>query len=114
MYPLNIHGIDSPSRPPEVSSDQFNAAIAHEVEKGSDTVYKFWQGSRETVGDIMEYQFRIMFPLPVHLPRQAMKTIFLLVAEEDAEWLGEGWWSSPVEVSTFRWPRPFRWPLQDD
>ena len=115
-YPLNIHGMDAPNRPPEVSLDQFNAMIAHEVERSSNTVYKFWQGTREIVGDIMEYQFRVMFPLPVHLPRQAMKTIFLLLAEDDAEWLKpeEGWWASPIEVTTFRWPKPFRWPLQSD
>ena len=111
-YPLDIHGMDAPVTPPDVSWDKFNAEIAHDVERDSRTVYKYWLSSREVVGDIMEYQFRMRFPLPVHIPRQAMKTIFLLLADSDAEWLAEGWWVSAVEVATFRWPSPFRWPLQ--
>ena len=48
---------------------------------------------REFDGDIMEYQFQLMFRIPVVLPRTAMKRIFLFSADEDmGEMFGAPLW----------------------
>ena len=110
MYPLAILG--SPPTPPEVSRSEFDDYIAHDVERNFRPCYECWQGTRESVGDIMEYEFRVRFPLPIHIPRSAMKTIFLMVADEDMnEFIDDLWWTTPLENAVFEWPRPFRWPI---
>ena len=112
---LPVYLIDKlllPLIPTAVSQQQFDTEIAHDVERGSDTYYQFWVNNREAIGNIMEYQFRRQFSIPVHFPREVMKTIFLFAADEDIAKLfgGEGWWTEPLEVHTFVWPRPFCWP----
>ena len=110
VYPINA--LLMPPVPPRVSQLEFNAHIAHDVERGSDAYYECWQGSREIVGDLMEYHFRRQYSIPVHIPRSAMKLILLFVAEGDELFGAEGFWDTPIEIVTFQWPRPFRWPLR--
>ena len=107
VYPIDVHL--APPIPPVVTQVQFNASIAHEVERGNDAYYDFWVSTREVVGDVMEYEFRRQFSIPVHFPREVMKTIFLFAADEDvAKLFGrEGWWIEPLEINTFTWARPF-------
>ena len=106
-----INALLLPPIPPTISRVEFDSSVAHGVERGSDA-YRFWLGTQEVVGDIMEYQFRRQFSLPIHIPREAMKLVFLYVAYEDiAEVFGrEGWWSETLQVYTFKWSNPFRWP----
>ena len=113
LYPVRLLG--DPPLPPAIGEDEWNQSIAHDTERHSAISFEFWGYSREIVGDIMEYQFRLRFPIPVHLPRSAMKLILLFIAEDDVDLFGgEGLWLSPIEVYTFNWPRPFRWPLQTE
>ena len=46
--------------------------------------YEGWVERREIVGDVMEYQFCRHFSIPVHIPREAMKKVFLFLAEDGA------------------------------
>ena len=110
VYPINA--LLLPPIPPTISRVEFDSSVANDVERGSDAYYRFWLDTREVVGDIMENQFRRQFSLPVHIPREAMKLVFLYVADEDiAEVFGrEGWWSETLQVYTFKWSNPFRWP----
>ena len=109
MYP--VLELFEPPIPSTVSEREFNETIAHPLERGHWS-YHCWLGTREVVGDIMEYQFRRQFSIPVHFPRAVMKTIFLFLAEEDSDepFGGPGWLMTPIEINTFRWPRPFRYP----
>ena len=110
LYPLIEHL--APPIPPTITQREFDTAIGHDVERGSAAYYEFWLGTREVVGDIMEYEFRRRFGIPVHIPRSAMKLILLFVSEGEETFGAEGLWDSPIEVLTFQWPRPFRWPLR--
>ena len=109
MYPLTE--LNAPPEPPAITEAEFNTSVAHVVERHSSAYYEHWLGVREISGDIMEYQFRLRFPIPIHLPRSAMKLILLFIAEDDADLFGgEGIWLAPLEMYTFRWFQPFSWP----
>ena len=109
MYPLAELG--SPPVPPIITESEFHRSIAHDIERGRWGYYQCWTSARESTGAIMEYQFRLRFHIPVHLPRAAMKIIFLLLADDDAEEMfgGDGCWRR-LEAVAFAWPRPFHWP----
>ena len=110
VYTLNE--LRAPPVPPVITRTEFNQAIAHTVERNSWSYHLCWSNAREVTGDIMEYQFRLRFPIPVHLPRAAMKTVLLFLADEDSVddvWGHDGLWLTPTEY-TFQWPRPFFWP----
>ena len=110
-YPIDA--LLLPPIPAPVSQSQFDSSIAHDVERYSQGYYQHWLGCREVVGDIMEYQFRRQFSIPVHLPRSAMKAIFLYLADDySLVFGGDGWYETPVLFSTFTWPRPFQWPIE--
>ena len=47
--------------------------------------YEHWLLMREYNGDLMEHQFRVLFSIPIVLPRVAMKRIFLYAADDDME-----------------------------
>ena len=75
--------------------------------------YEGWIEHREIVGDVMEYQFRRQFSIPVHIPRDAMKMVFLFLAEDGADEMfstADGWYID-AQSQPFEWPRPFVWPL---
>ena len=112
LYPLIKHL--APPIPREISEGEFYSSIAHQ---GSEVTgwrgYHAWAENRSSVGDTMEYQFRRQFSIPVHLPRPAMKRIFLFLAPEgsDEPFSGEDPWFIAPEPVPFEWPRPFVWPL---
>ena len=103
----------APPIPRSVRASEFYSTIADGTERRSWWNYEAWIEARATVGDVMEYQFRRQFSIPVHLPRPAMKAIFLFLAEPDADEAFSGedpWYVTPVDA-IFEWPRPFQWPL---
>ena len=113
---LPVYSFDAlllPPIPVPVSRSNFDNSIAHDVERNSQRYYEHWLGCREVVGDIMEYQFRRRFCIPIHLPRSVMKEIFLYLGDEEdnVNFGGEGCFIEPLLIETFTWPRPFRWPL---
>ena len=109
VYP--IMDLLHPPVPLAIHETEWNERIAHDVERGSWSYFEHWRNTREVVGDIMEHQFRLNFPIPVHLPRNVMKLVLSFVASEDSDelWGCEGMWIIPIEYE-FNWPRPFRWP----
>ena len=110
-YPLLDHL--APPIPPVISEGQFYSSIAHDTERQGWRNYHAWIAARERTGDVMEYEFRRQFSIPVHLPRPAMKRIFLFLAEEgsDDPFSGVDEWYITPEPSDFKWPVPFVWPF---
>ena len=112
LYPILSHL--APPIPREISEGEFYSSIAH---RGSEVTgwrsYYAWVENRSSVGDTMEYQFRRQFSIPVHLPRPAMKCIFLFLAPEGSgePFSGKDPWFITPEPIPFEWPRPFVWPL---
>ena len=109
MYPLSE--LYTRPVPAIVTETEFNRSIAHDIERNRWGYLQHWTGAREMTGDIMEHSFRLLFSIPVHLPRPVMKTIFLFLTDEDADllWGYVGAWVTP-DIVPFKWPKPFRRP----
>ena len=48
------------------------------LEFGLHSAHTLWSHGTEMFGDFFEYKFRQKYPLPIHIPRSAMKIISLM------------------------------------
>ena len=88
--------------------------IAHDTQHTSWMDYDGWIEHCKIIGDVTEYQFRRQFSIPVHIPWEAIKKVFLFLAEDVAGELfstADGWYVQPYQSQPFEWPGPFIWPL---